>query len=278
MLYQMPKTLGLYLHKCSRVEGTINLFHLSIQKLKVPSISYVQWCSGCSKSRVTAAVSDDWSPPATALYTTRPASPTLHPTGVKCITCTATLPPLILHPSILPRHCVIRLEGGVATLHPFPGSLCLVNASPMEDAVRLSQGCVIVLGKTNMFRYNDPLEAADLRRNMTEKTRKNSLMNQSLLSQVGKGFVQLVLIRFVPPRVSRTCGTRAASGTLRSSACSPRTPTSRTSPRAARAARGPAPSSPAAAPTARSPLPPSSKSAGFVSLRISFETNFQEPE
>ena len=40
MLYQMQKTLGLYLKKR---EGTINLFHLSIQKLKVPSISNVQW-------------------------------------------------------------------------------------------------------------------------------------------------------------------------------------------------------------------------------------------
>ena len=34
-----------------------------------------------------------------------------------------------------------------------------------------------------MFRYNDPLEAADLRKSMTEKCRKTSLMNQSLLSQ-----------------------------------------------------------------------------------------------
>ena len=49
--------------------------------------------------------------------------------------------------------------------------------------MRLSQGCVIVLGKTNMFRYNDPTEAADLRKKMTEKTRKASLMNQSLMSQ-----------------------------------------------------------------------------------------------
>jgi kinesin family protein 16B len=64
-----------------------------------------------------------------------------------------------------------------------PNSLCLVNAAPIEEPVRLSQGCVIVLGKTNMFRYNDPLEAADLRRSMTEKSRKTSLMNQSLLSQ-----------------------------------------------------------------------------------------------
>ena len=85
--------------------------------------------------------------------------------------------------SILPRHCWIKLEGGVATLHPAPGSLCLVNAAPIEEPVRLSQGCVIVLGKTNMFRYNDPLEAADLRKSMTEKCRKTSLMNQSLLSQ-----------------------------------------------------------------------------------------------
>ena len=34
-----------------------------------------------------------------------------------------------------------------------------------------------------MFRYNDPLEAADLRKNMSEETRKASLMNQSLMSQ-----------------------------------------------------------------------------------------------
>ena len=85
--------------------------------------------------------------------------------------------------SILPFHCAIKLEGGVSWLYPQPGALCLVNASPVEAPVRLSQGCVIVLGKTNMFRYNDPTEAADLRRNMTEMTRKASLMNQSLMSQ-----------------------------------------------------------------------------------------------
>jgi len=86
-------------------------------------------------------------------------------------------------PSILPLHCTIKLDGGVSWLHPSPGALCLVNASPVEAPVRLSQGCVIVLGKTNMFRYNDPLEAADLRKNMSEKTRKMSLLNQSLMSQ-----------------------------------------------------------------------------------------------
>ena len=66
------------------------------------------------------------------------------------------------------------MEEGVATLHPAPSALCLVNAAPVVTPVRLSQGCVIVLGKTNMFRYNDPLEAADMRRSMNEKTRKVS--------------------------------------------------------------------------------------------------------
>ncbi len=48
--------------------------------------------------------------------------------------------------SILSLHCTISLEGGTATLHPAPGSLCLVNAAPVDAPVRLSQGCVIVLG------------------------------------------------------------------------------------------------------------------------------------
>ena len=95
--------------------------------------------------------------------------------------CLVTL--MVLHCSILPYHCAVRLEGGVSWLHPQPGALCLVNASPVEAPVRLSQGCVIVLGKTNMFRYNDPTEAEDMRKTMTEKTRKASLMNQSLMSQ-----------------------------------------------------------------------------------------------
>ena len=49
MLYQMQKTLSLYLHTSPKVfessEGTITLFHLSTQKLNVPLISIVQWIS-----------------------------------------------------------------------------------------------------------------------------------------------------------------------------------------------------------------------------------------
>ena len=96
-------------------------------------------------------------------------------------------------PCIEPNHCVINLKEGVATLMPsVEGALCMVNASSVTEPTRLSQGCVIVLGKTNMFRYNDPTEAANLRQQnkanggangVNNKNHSTVLSNQSLLSQ-----------------------------------------------------------------------------------------------
>ncbi|XP_051165138.1 kinesin-like protein Klp98A isoform X2 [Leptopilina boulardi] len=62
-----------------------------------------------------------------------------------------------------PEHCVVELEGGVATLHPL-SSHCWINTAQVDKATRLSQGCIILLGRNNMFRYNDPVEAAKLRK------------------------------------------------------------------------------------------------------------------
>lgn len=56
------------------------------------------------------------------------------------------------------------LAGGVATLVPNKGSVCWVNGQQIDKPTRLFQGCVILLGRTNMFRYNDPAEAEKLRR------------------------------------------------------------------------------------------------------------------
>ncbi|XP_015585047.1 kinesin-like protein Klp98A isoform X3 [Cephus cinctus] len=62
-----------------------------------------------------------------------------------------------------PEHCVVELDGGVATLHPL--SLhCWINTAQVDKPTRLSQGCIILLGRNNMFRYNDPVEAAKLRK------------------------------------------------------------------------------------------------------------------
>lgn len=82
-----------------------------------------------------------------------------------------------------PQHCIITLKDGIATLLPQPEAMCKINAEQCKEATRLYQGCVIVLGKTNMFRYNDPTEAANMRMNLSQNQAQHFLGNQSLLSQ-----------------------------------------------------------------------------------------------
>ncbi|XP_012272219.1 kinesin-like protein Klp98A isoform X2 [Orussus abietinus] len=66
-------------------------------------------------------------------------------------------------PDVEPEHCVVELEEGVATLHPLSAH-CWINTAQVDKPTRLSQGCIILLGRNNMFRYNDPVEAAKLRK------------------------------------------------------------------------------------------------------------------
>ncbi|XP_047994058.1 kinesin-like protein Klp98A [Leguminivora glycinivorella] len=78
---------------------------------------------------------------------------------------------------VLPLHCKITLHEGVATLHPAPSAHCWLNTVLLDKAAKLSQGCILLLGRTNMFRYNDPAEAAKLRQEGNA-----SVMNLSRLS------------------------------------------------------------------------------------------------
>ncbi|XP_043485780.1 kinesin-like protein Klp98A isoform X3 [Polistes fuscatus] len=66
-------------------------------------------------------------------------------------------------PDVEPEHCVVELDNGVATLHPLSPH-CWINTAQVDKPTRLSQGCIILLGRNNMFRYNDPAEAAKLRK------------------------------------------------------------------------------------------------------------------
>lgn len=75
------------------------------------------------------------------------------------------------------QHCSIVLENGVATICPKDQAQCWVNTVLIDRPTRLSQGCIILLGRTNMFRFNDPVEAAKLR-----KDGSKSHMNLSRLS------------------------------------------------------------------------------------------------
>lgn len=79
------------------------------------------------------------------------------------------------------EHCIVELKDGVATLIPKQSAQCWVNTVLVDKPTRLSQGCIIVLGRNIMFRYNDPAEAAKLRK---EGSRSHlSLSCLSLLSR-----------------------------------------------------------------------------------------------
>lgn len=97
-------------------------------------------------------------------------------------------------PLVKKVHCRIFLhKNGSATLFPAKDALCLVNATRVTQPTRLSQGCVLLLGKTNMFRYNDPKEAQSMRQleqsssdmNTPEKQNKMTAANRSLLLTLG---------------------------------------------------------------------------------------------
>ena len=63
------------------------------------------------------------------------------------------------------------------TLIPLNGAQCSVNGVQIMEATHLNQGAVILLGRTNMFRFNHPKEAAKLR-----EKRKSGLLSSLSLS------------------------------------------------------------------------------------------------
>lgn len=75
------------------------------------------------------------------------------------------------------EHCVFENIGGTVTLIPLSGSQCSVNGVQIMEATHLNQGAVILLGRTNMFRFNHPKEAAKLR-----EKRKSGLLSSFSLS------------------------------------------------------------------------------------------------
>jgi hypothetical protein len=68
----------------------------------------------------------------------------------------------IVLPGLEPEHCTVTLKDGIAVLTP--KGFCSVDGMAVESATRLSQGSLIGLGRAHVLRYNDPAEAAQLRR------------------------------------------------------------------------------------------------------------------
>uniref|UniRef100_A0A0K8TKQ0 Putative kinesin-like protein n=1 Tax=Tabanus bromius TaxID=304241 RepID=A0A0K8TKQ0_TABBR len=65
---------------------------------------------------------------------------------------------------ILSSHCSIVLLDSIATIYPRPQAQCWLNAKLIDEPTRISQGDIILLGRTNIFRFNNPTEAAKLRK------------------------------------------------------------------------------------------------------------------
>lgn len=91
--------------------------------------------------------------------------------------CTSQPDIVLTGAGVLPEHCRITLQDGVATIHPSANAQCWLNTVLIDKPAKLSQGCILLLGRTNMFRYNDPAEAAKLRQEGSA-----SVMNLSRLS------------------------------------------------------------------------------------------------
>ncbi|XP_006037000.2 kinesin-like protein KIF16B [Alligator sinensis] len=75
------------------------------------------------------------------------------------------------------EHCIFENLNGTVTLIPLHGAQCSVNGIQITEATQLNQGAVILLGRTNMFRFNHPKEAAKLR-----EKRKSGLLSSFSLS------------------------------------------------------------------------------------------------
>ncbi|CAG5127064.1 unnamed protein product, partial [Candidula unifasciata] len=68
--------------------------------------------------------------------------------------------------NVEPEHCVIEHKDGVVVLHPIEGSLCAINGQVVKEPTRLTQGMLITLGQTNVYRYNNPEEAREMKKSM----------------------------------------------------------------------------------------------------------------
>ncbi|XP_065816590.1 kinesin-like protein KIF16B isoform X3 [Labrus bergylta] len=75
------------------------------------------------------------------------------------------------------EHCMFENQNGAVTLVPLGGAQCSVNGIQVTGRSQLNQGAVILLGRTNMFRFNHPKEAARLR-----EKRKSGLLSTFSLS------------------------------------------------------------------------------------------------
>ncbi|TRY92610.1 hypothetical protein DNTS_029267 [Danionella cerebrum] len=94
------------------------------------------------------------------------------------------------------EHCLVENRNGMVTLIPLSEAQCSVNGVQITEPCQLNQGAVILLGRTNMFRFNHPKEAAKLR----EKRKSGLLTSLSLsMSDLSKSCENLSTVMLYNP-------------------------------------------------------------------------------
>jgi kinesin family member 16B len=82
---------------------------------------------------------------------------------------------------ICPEHCRIVLDAGNAMIYPNENAQCWLNANLIDRPMPITQGDILLLGRTNMFRYNNPSEVAKYRKN-SARTNRTDLSRLSLIA------------------------------------------------------------------------------------------------
>ncbi|XP_052060549.1 calponin homology domain-containing protein DDB_G0272472-like isoform X4 [Mytilus californianus] len=73
------------------------------------------------------------------------------------------LPDLIIQGTgVEDDHCYIDNIHGVVTFHPL-AKLCFIDTRLVSEPTRLTQGCMLCLGRSNYFRFNHPQEAKKIK-------------------------------------------------------------------------------------------------------------------
>ncbi|XP_069787886.1 kinesin-like protein KIF16B isoform X3 [Narcine bancroftii] len=109
----------------------------------------------------------------------------------------ATEQDIVLHGLDLEsEHCIFENVNNRVTVIPLNSAQCSVNGNPINEPTQLNQGAVILLGRTNMFRFNHPKEAAKLR----EKRKSGLLSTFSLsMTDLSKSCESLSTVMFYNP-------------------------------------------------------------------------------
>eukprot|EP00057_Strongylocentrotus_purpuratus_P006404 XP_011660878.1 PREDICTED: kinesin-like protein KIF16B [Strongylocentrotus purpuratus] len=87
-------------------------------------------------------------------------------------------------PDVEDEHAVIINADGHVILTPLRNSKCAVNGINVHRPIEITQGAVILLGSTNMFRFNHPAEAVKLRERRASNIPGRGLRRKSITLHV----------------------------------------------------------------------------------------------